>query len=354
MNKTVMGLLALVFSVSVQAANVLHVKAGQSRILEAGRQEWVLDELVLEDGATLVVPGGTSQIQIDAARVVIGKDARIVAVGTAGKPGGSGANSSGQAEKCEAGIAGGQGSHGSSGADGVTLSMTLRIAALGSLLIDTRGGDGGAGGDGGLGQAAGEFETCSAPSGGEGGPGGDGGNGGNGGLVRLLYTLLPESGISGGLGEHIKVTADGGKGAAGGVGGKGGAGSPGKFINMKTLSGSRKWVGGGKPGLDGSAGKPGQDGAKGQVLLQQDLRSRMDEMVQQQAEPDQKILNQEVDALKGTAGALATQEMLQKQSADQASKSATMEQTLQQILKRLDALEQKVSKLSNNQAPASP
>ena len=145
MIRIALALVALMVGFSAQAANVLHVKAGQTETLEAGRHEWVLDELVLEDGATLVIPAATRQVQIDAIRTVIGKGAKILAGGSAGVAGAAGANVDGQAEKCTEGKAGAHGAYGGNGSDGVSLNLTLRVASLGSLAIETQGGAGGEG-----------------------------------------------------------------------------------------------------------------------------------------------------------------------------------------------------------------
>jgi len=376
MKQWTLGALALLASASLQAADTLTIKAGQTHTLDASRSEWVLDELVLEDKATLVVPAALGQIQLDAARVVIGNGVRIVATGVDGSAGAAGADQEGKAANCEDGATGGHGSHGSAGGDGVALNLTLRIARLDSLQIDTRGGTGGVGGTGGKGQAAGEVENCNPPKGGDGGRGGDGGDGGNGGHVRVFYTLLPESGLSGALGERIKVNAEGGKAAAGGNGGTGGEGSPGRFITMKTLSGNKKWVAGGKPGAEGVSGKAGRDGSKGQILVQQDLRSRMDELIQQQAaqvqafssEMAQRLASEkaaveasaaqglqavtaQLDALKAAVGGLATQDMVQQQGSDLETRTAKLEQSLETIMKRLDQLEQKLNQLQNQPKP---
>ena len=379
MKKWAVGWLALMAGTSLQAATNLHIKAGETHTLDAKQTEWVLDELVLEDNATLVIPAATGQIQIDAARAVIGNGARILATGDAGAAGKAGTAAEGQAEKCVDGVAGGHGEHGAAGSDGVAVNLTLRIAKLGGLLIDTRGGAGGEGGAGGKGQDAGEFDTCDAPGGGDGGRGGDGGDGGSGGHVRVFYTLLPDSGLSGSLGDRVKVESAGGEGAVGGAGGKGGEGGPGKFVTMKTLSGNKKWMAGGKAGAEGTAGKPGRDGSKGQVLVQQDLRSRMDELAQQQTAQAQAIstqvaaqlaegqaasqatvqqsvqaLNQEVDALKLAVGGAATQAMVQKQGTDIEARTTKLEQKLDAVLKRLEQLESKLDALAKKSAGAAP
>lgn len=333
MNKWTLGWLAMLTSTALQAAS-LHVKTGETHQLDVQQKEWVLDELILEDNATLLIPAGAGQVQIDALKAVIGEGVSIVAKGGVGTPGKVGMTRDGQADKCMDGVAGGHGDHGVVGGDGTILNLTLRIAQLGSLSIDTQGGDGGVGGAGGKGQDAGEFDTCDAPKGGEGGRGGDGGDGGSGGHVRVFYSLLPESGISGVLGDRIKVSAGGGKGGTGGEGGKGGEGGPGKFVNMKTLSGSKKWMAGGKAGADGVAGKTGRDGTKGQVLIQQDLRSRMDELAQQQS--------------------AEVQTLVEKKSADLTTRTEQLEKQLDAVMKRLEKMESQLESLTRKPATSAP
>ena len=379
MKPLTLGLLALLASGALQAAEQLHVKAGQSVTLDGKKSVLVLDTLELDDNSTLIIPSSMSQIQIQASKAIFGQHTRILAVGADGAAGKAGVSQTGQAARCEPGANGGNGSPGNNGSDGVEVNLTLRIAAIGSLAIDTHGGAGGVGGAGGQGQKGGEFDNCDAPPGGEGGRGGDGGDGGNGGHVRVLYTLLPDAGLSAGIGDRIQVDASGGKGAAGGSGGKGGAGVEGRFVNMKTLSGSRKWVGGGRTGADGSTGKNGRDGSKGQVLVQQDLRSRMDEMVQKQAAQVEaigaqlahklaqdkvraeastgeslKMVAGEIDALKRRMNSLASQQMVQKQVENLDTATKTLSRTLAAIQKRLDQMDARMDKLASELKTSKP
>ena len=80
------GLLACALATSVQAGDIIRVKAGETLALEGNKTEWVLDELVLEDGATLTIPAALAQIQIDAQKAQFGKNSRIVAQGAAIPP----------------------------------------------------------------------------------------------------------------------------------------------------------------------------------------------------------------------------------------------------------------------------
>ena len=360
MQRILLGLLACAVGTLAQAGDLIRVKAGETLTLDAGRAEWVLDELALEEGATLIVPASQGDVQIDAQKALFGKGSRILAAGAEGAAGKNGDNAPTTAEQCKDGLDGGAGSHGSAGVDGVSLSLTLRIAKLESLQIDTHGGIGGQGGNGGTGGPGGDYDTCNAPKGGSGGQGGDGGDGGNGGHVRVFYTLLPESGLTGGLGNRISVNASAGKGGAEGTGGQGGKGTEGRFVNAKTLSGNKKWVAGGKDGAAGQVGKPGRDGSKGQVLVQQDLRGRMDELVQEKAQAqavtEQGItgVKQEVDALKVTVAGLATKEMVQQQDAQVEESLKKLNQSLEALQKRIEQLEQQLKKQAVSPAAAAP
>ena len=358
MQRVTLGLLACVIGSLAQAGDLIRVKSGETLTLDASRSEWVLDELVLEDGATLAIPASLGEVQIDAQRALFGKNSRILAPGSAGAAGQDGSSVTAAAEQCKDGADGGAGTHGGAGKDGVALSLTLRIAQLDSLQIDTRGGDGGKGGSGGAGGPGGDYDSCNAPKGGNGGQGGDGGDGGSGGHVRVLYTLLPESGITGTLGTRISVNAPGGKGGAEGAGGPGGKGADGRFVNMKTLTGNKKWMAGGKEGALGQAGKPGRDGAKGQIVVQQDLRGRMEELVQEKAqsqavtEQGLNAVTQDVAALKVTVAGLASKELVQQQGDRLEASLTKINQSLDALQKRIAQMEQQLKKPAASPAAA--
>lgn len=378
MQRVIVATLVWAAAVWVQAGEVIHVKAGEALTLDASRSEWRLDELVLEDGATLQVPASLGQVQIDARSARFGKDSRILASGIDAAAGPAGADGVAATELCKDGGAGTAGAQGAAGGDGVTLTLNLAIAALESVTLDTRGGAGGSGGAGGAGGAGGNFDSCSAPQGGDGGVGGDGGDGGGGGQVRLTYSLLPGSGIDGGIGNRIQVLAAGGKAGAGGAGGKGGAGVEGRFVNMKTLTGSKKWMAGGKSGSDGPSGKPGRDGARGQILMQQDLGGRVEELArnqaaqvaamdtllaeklaqekaQAQAAAVQSLqgVNQEIALLKEAVAGLAAKDQVQQQGQQLEATTARLTQALQALQKRVEQLEQQMKKpVSPGKMPA--
>ncbi|MDY6920997.1 MAG: hypothetical protein SV765_12405 [Pseudomonadota bacterium] len=252
----------------VQAQDVIHVKAGETRELAPADGVLSLQRLVLEDNAVLSLAPGLGQVQIDVARAEIGRNVKIVARGEAGADGQPGASIPGQAPTCSAGKPGTAGTDGQPGDDGGSLILNVGIAELGSLTVDTRGGAGGDGGTGGAGQRGGEIDKCNAPAGGAGGAGGNGGDGGDGGQIRISYRLLSGYSPDRPIRQLIRLRSDGGPGGALGEGGEGGAGVEGQYVNMRTLTGNRKWIGGGDKGPIGAVGELGAKGSPGQALLQ--------------------------------------------------------------------------------------
>ncbi|AUM12631.1 hypothetical protein Kalk_09485 [Ketobacter alkanivorans] len=197
-----------------------------------------------------------------------------------------------------------------------------------------------------------------------------------------MYRLLSGNTVAGPVNNLITIQNGGGKGGDAGAAGAGGAGTEGKYINMRTLTGNRKWMAGGQAGQPGSAGKPGRDGVKGQALIQQDLRDRMDAMIQTQsaqvaalkdqlvtrlAEEKRQVeaaaaqaisaLELQVTALKtnmeGTANQSSVdesitsmQQTLQQQSARIDELSAKLEQAMQVMDARMDTLADEVKGLN--------
>ena len=88
----------------------LHVASGETHTLGAEYADWVFDELVLEDGATLVLDTSAPRWSIEARRARIGNGVSIVGVGFTGSEGASGASAKGQAKDCRRGQAGANGS----------------------------------------------------------------------------------------------------------------------------------------------------------------------------------------------------------------------------------------------------
>lgn len=299
----------------------LHVESGETHTLGAEYADWVFDELVLEDGATLLLDGSAPRWSLEARRASIGSDVSIVGVGPVGPAGASGTSVDGQAKDCRRGQAGTNGTHGNPGGDGLSLALTLSLKRLESLAIDVRGGAGGLGGDGGNGQKGGAADKCPGASGGDGGGGGDGGDGGNGGNVRIYYSFLPESGLQGGVGKRVTIENTAGAGGKPGKGGVGGKGASGHYVNMRTLAGNKKWIAGGDEGELGGPGKVGRSGVKGQYVVERDLNRRIDELLLQKQ--------------------IAAPKVVAKETPVSAEGGSSLEKTLLEILKRLDALEKR-------------
>ncbi|MVF12381.1 hypothetical protein FT643_09525 [Ketobacter sp. MCCC 1A13808] len=331
--KRILGGLMVVLCAVAHAEDQLHVTANQDYTLPSGTQELMLKQLILDDGATLRVPAGMERLQISAEKARIGKQVKIIASGANGKAGADGKNQGGQAATCAEGAQGGDGQPGAAGADGAAITLLLSIEQLGSLQVDTRGGAGGNGGNGGSGQQAGAFDVCSAPDGGAGGAAGNGGRGGNGGDVRIYYNLLPSSGLSGSISQRIEVDAAAGNGAAPGQPGKGGEGSDGKYINMRTLSGNKKWKAGGDEGKEGASGQPGAAGSKGAVDI---LKGGFVAGAVTQTRPVPPKPDQSLDDLRRA---------VQSQSEQLEQVSTKMNQTMEALDVRIKQLEKQVKGL---------
>ena len=291
----------------VAQADALIVKAGEEITLSESQSRLQLDELRLEDGAVVRFAPEVTRWQVSASRAFIGNNVRIVGAGVTGSDGQRGQDASGQAAECNDGDSGAAGKAGGKGGPGVVIAMNLKIAHWGSMTIDTQGGAGGVGGAGGQGQQAGEVDKCSQTRGGTGGDGGDGGDGGNGGNVRIRYSYLADTSISDALEKRLTIRNEGGQGGEPGVGGPGGVGTDGKYINMRTLTGSKKWVAGGRDGNQGDQGKPGRTGVDGQILIEEDLAGLLDKKMQQQSAQVNQIRQQLKQELALEAAKLAAQ-----------------------------------------------
>ena len=296
------------------------VKAGEDVTISQSQTRLQVDQFILEDGATIRFAPGVKRWQVSAAHTEVGENVTIMGTGSAGADGAPGDDAKGQAPECEDGKAGKPGKPGAAGEAAVVIAMNLKISRWGSMTIDTRGGAGGTGGEGGKGQQAGEVDKCSQTRGGPGGAGGEGGDGGNGGNIRIQYSYLPGSQLNSALDNRLTLKNQGGSGGAGGKGGPGGEGTDGHYITMRTLTGSKKWVPGGKEGPEGPDGKAGRTGVDGQLLIEEDLSGLLDQSVQQQsAQVDQirQQLKQELakETARMAAEAAQTQQQLQAQNA---------------------------------------
>lgn len=268
-------IVAALFSVPALAAGQLNIGAGETFTVSAEQQRMNLDSLVIGDDAVIRLADDVQQWQLRAQRAEIGSNVVIEASGTTGKTGAAGQSVAGQAAECKDGADGGDAGRGGDGENAAAIRLQLGMVSLGSLRILSNGGAGGTGGQGGAGQDAGEFvTTCKSGSeGGDAGRGGDGGNGGNGGDVTVLYWPAVANLSVDNFPNLIEVEAAAGAAGAAGQPGKPGEGSEGRYIQKKTLSGSRSFVGGGETGDKAKAGEAGRPGLAGRVLVEQALLS---------------------------------------------------------------------------------
>ena len=255
--------IAVLADSSLIRKKVLHVKNNEMYVLGKGDQYLQLDELILGDGAQLVLGDGVDFLSLTATNVKIGSAVKIIAKGKAGEPGIE-VSSLNEASACAEPQNGLPGENGASGRHGKDIHLTLDVIAFGDLTIDVSGGAGGAGGQGGDGQLADQGDNCPLMAGGDAGPGGNAGDGGNGGNVEIAYstsnaTLLVKAK------QYTRVMVDGGLAGVAGNAGKAGKGSSGRYVIKKTLNGNKKWVSGGGNGKRAKSGRDGQNGQRGRI-----------------------------------------------------------------------------------------
>ena len=248
-----------VFSVQAYAAD-LHIKAGSTYIIDSRQAKLNLDTLTIGDKAKITLASNVDMWVVDAKEANIGYGVVIMGRGESGRDGSNGVSHR-EAAKCQPGQAGGDGAAGVSGDSGANIHWSLGVVSFGSVSIDLSGGNGGRGGNGGDGQNVPDFSRCTQ-SGGAAGNGGHGGNGGKGGNFRFHYTLADGAGD---LTNSIEVKISGGSRGKGGQPGIAGIGTSGRYINKKSLSGSRSWEAGGGDGAQGNEGRAGASSANGSL-----------------------------------------------------------------------------------------
>ena len=248
---------------SLTTKKALYVKKNEVYVLGKDEQYLQLNELVLDDGAQLVLDDGVDFLSLTATHVTIGAAVKIIAKGKPGEPGGHVASLP-EASACAEPRAGLPGEDGASGHQGKDIQLMLDVVAFGDLTIDVSGGVGGQGGQGGDGQLADQSDRCALMAGGNAGAGGDAGDGGNGGNVKVAYSSS-NAGLLLEAKQRTRVIIDGGFGGKAGDAGKAGKGSSGRYIVKKTLTGNKKWVSGGDSGKRAKSGKDGQAGQRGRV-----------------------------------------------------------------------------------------
>jgi hypothetical protein len=145
--------------------------------------------------------------------------------------------------------------NGENGQDGKSLVIIVNFKELGSLIINTSGGNGG--------------RAANGRSGGESQNGGDGGNGGTAGNLTLIYSHEGFVPIFNNVGHNhnIQLQYFGGEPGNGGLGGRGGSGIKAptrtEFVpgtGQKKVIVESPPVKGGSNGQPGSHGKVGKDG----------------------------------------------------------------------------------------------
>jgi hypothetical protein len=161
-------------------------------------------------------------------------------------------------EKCLLTSAGVDGKQlGESGEPGQSLSLVIVFKGLGSLVIDTRGGDGKSGARGSAGANGASYQE-------QGKPGGNGGNGGNAGNLRLFYAAERFQPLFNGEGKgSVQLLYNGGRSGAGGEGGPGG-----KPIVPSSRGGSGTVCGTCPAAPSGPRGNPGAPGLDGVLKLE--------------------------------------------------------------------------------------
>jgi hypothetical protein len=255
----------------------IHVQAGQPLKIDHNNSPSYADELIMDDNSEIHVAGEISLWQFHCPKVTIGSNCKILAQGAPGANGADQTNAPWQADECKKGSdsEAQRGSDGLPGKKGISLTYVWGIASVGSLVIDTSGGDGGNGGRGGPGQQGGgaKCAACNGNDGGRGGQGANAGQGGDAGLASLTWysesasdrlavegklkqwgrglRLLPQSASRAVPGIQFK--SDGGRKGIPGVGGGGGRGGDGVGCGLYSMGGGNT----GWPGLDGN---PNADG----------------------------------------------------------------------------------------------
>lgn len=247
--------------------NELIIPKGETYTVSPDNMSMSVDKLVIGDNASIRFADGVTHWELLAKDATVGHGVVIYAGGLDGAPGADGESYDKPADACRSGKSGTSGEAGAPGGRGLDIYLGLDARKIGGLQVIADGGEGGPGGTGGQGQKAGRILNCNAVAGGSGGSGGSGGNGGDGGNVVVSVSSLDGARDIGALTAGVRVSVKPGKGGKGGDAGVGGEGSDGQYVNAKTLTGSQKWVAGGRSGRSGGAGDSGEEGNYGQLFV---------------------------------------------------------------------------------------
>lgn len=273
----IFGILSVFFSSQVfpqadnsSPINELILRPGETYQIQSSQSELNLQKLHLGDNSVITFADDVDHWFVEAGEVVIGKNVFIQASGNNGQIGSDSTDLNATGTNCRAGQSGEAGVAGKPGDDGVSVQLRLGLLKLETLKIDTSGGSGGNGGRGGEGQDAGQESNCEKAVGGNGGRGGAGGKGGNGASVRVsVWNANMSTKIAHDSLQNISVVAAGGEAGTAGEGGTPGIGSQGRFVNRRSLSGTRRWSPGGKGGESGVTGKLASEGSAGRIEIEE-------------------------------------------------------------------------------------
>ena len=239
----------------------LHIQAGSVYVIDSAQAKLTLDKLTIDDKASIQLANGVDMWIVDAKEASIGYGVVINGSGGDGRDGANGLSHT-EAGQCQAGKSGGNGGIGGGGSNGASVHWSLGVVSFGTVKIDLSGGNGGRGGIGGDGQNVPDFPKCTA-AGGDAGAGGAGASGGKGGTFRFHYSLA--EGVTEDLTNSIEVKISGGLRGKGGQPGMAGVGTSGRYVNKKSLSGSRSWLAGGGDGSQGDTARSGTSGGNGSL-----------------------------------------------------------------------------------------
>jgi len=151
----------------------------------------------MENNSVLIIESVNDKIDIISELITVGFNCEIKLIGENGADGYSGEGYK-AAHECEDGKDGGDGGHGKPGKSPPILELKGTLVNIGSLRVNSIGGEGGDGGDGGKGERGGNADddtfncACGAGKGGKGGNGGNAGDGANGSDFILTYQATDE------------------------------------------------------------------------------------------------------------------------------------------------------------------
>ncbi|CAN5153621.1 hypothetical protein BH09BAC3_BH09BAC3_16780 [soil metagenome] len=227
--------------------NQLTIKKGETYTI-IGSDILVVDDLIMEDGSTLVLNSLKPENYLRFRSATFGKECKIDGRGVPGLKGRPGRPGISPNNPCTDGGPGTKGTEGTYGGNGTNVFIYLSdIKMNGSLFIDVSGGDGGDGGNGGNGGGGTPgTRVCKGGDGGASADGSAGGQGGNSGTVSFIAPAIPE--LRNFIGDKITVHNYGGNGGFGGQPGAGG------LAGLSSVGNSK---------LDGKTGKRGVKGING-------------------------------------------------------------------------------------------